>query len=86
MLAFLEGRLAIKSTVTNLGKPLFQDYTREGRLIGIFFRLGRIGVALFIDVLASLGYFIAILLWLLFPVLCLISLLGSLLGPSNTIV
>jgi hypothetical protein len=83
MLSFLEGRLAIRSTFFNLGKPLFQDYSREGRIIGVFLRLGRIFIALIIDALASLAYLLLVILWFFLPFLCLISLIGGVLGPSS---
>lgn len=80
----LDGTFAIADTWRNLGRPLFQDYTWQGRIIGFFLRLARIGVGLFVYLLAALLYAAAYLIWLVFPLVAIISLLGGFFGPGNT--
>ena len=72
----LDGYFAVRETIKNLNQPLFQDYSRQGRIIGFFFRIGRILLAFFFYFLAFLGYVIAYIFWLLFPVLCVASILA----------
>ena len=79
----LEAQLAVVDMVRNISKPLFQDYTFQGRLIGVAIRVLRIIGSVFIYAVISLAYAAIYLFWLLFPILCLLSLVGSLVGPSN---
>ena len=73
----LDGQFAVRDTLKNLNKPLFQDYSYQGRILGVVFRLGRVGMALFIYALAALAYVFGYVLWLLVPPLCLVSIVGS---------
>jgi hypothetical protein len=75
-IAAFEGQIAVQATFHNINKPLFQDYTFQGRIIGFFFRLFRIISGLLIYLF--LGIFMALfyLLWVLLPVLCIVSILG----------
>ncbi|MBU6389449.1 hypothetical protein KGQ71_02960 [Patescibacteria group bacterium] len=75
-----ENVLAVGDTFRNLGKPLFQDYTIQGRIIGFFLRMARIGLGGFIFLLVALVYIATFVLWMVFPLICLLSLLGSVLG------
>jgi hypothetical protein len=87
LIAGFEGNLAVATTAKNLGKPLFQDYTLQGRFIGFGFRIVRIifGGLFYSGIAAATAF--AYLLWLAFPILCLTAILGSFLGPSlpNTV-
>jgi hypothetical protein len=80
LLAF-EGQVAVRATARNITKPLFQDYTRQGRIIGFFFRVFRIlfGLGLYAGV--TIVYGIIAFIWLIFPLLCLVSIVGGLIGP-----
>jgi hypothetical protein len=73
----LDGQFAVQDTLRNLNKPLFQDYTYQGRILGVVFRIGRVGLALVIYTVAAAAYLAAFILWLLFPFLCIISIVGS---------
>ncbi len=61
--------LAIRITLRHFFEPLYKDYTVIGRILGVFFRSGRILIGtvvyVFLGVLA-LGIFLA---WLILPVL-----------------
>jgi hypothetical protein len=74
--ASFESQIAVQATWKNIGKPLFQDYTFQGKVIGFFFRLFRIvfGGALYACI--ALAFAVLYLFWLLLPVLCVISILG----------
>lgn len=76
----LDSSFAIKDTAKNIDKPLFQDYTTQGRIIGFLLRLGRILIGLLIYALASLAYLVFYIVWLLFPAICVLSILGSVIG------
>ena len=78
----LEISIGVRDMLRNIRRPLFQDYTWGGRLIGLIFRLLRIliGCMLYLGVAALfLTLYIA---WLLFPAVCIVSLIGSLFGRS----
>ncbi len=78
----LDGQFSVRDTLKNLGKPIFQDYTRQGRIIGFFLRLARVGLALFAYAIVALLYALVYLLWLLFPILCLVWIIGSFIGAN----
>lgn len=78
-----ENTLAVKDTAVNLRKPLFQDYTTSGRVIGFLIRLVRIGAGLVLYTLISLIYLFLYLLWLAFPLICIISILGAMLATKS---
>jgi hypothetical protein len=78
----LESSLAVSDTARNMDKPLFQDYTYQGRIIGVMLRCARIFLGVFTYFLVAVAYTILFGFWLLFPALCLLSLLGSALGNS----
>jgi hypothetical protein len=65
--ANFEAELSIVSTAKNLMRPLFQDYSREGRIIGFFLRLVRIVAGIIVQ-LALVAVFIALSIgWILLP-------------------
>jgi len=82
----LEAQVAIQETLKHLTEPLFQDYTYQGRAIGIVFRLVRICLGIVGIIALTLGYLFFYLLWLFFPLICLVSLLGAFFGPNITAV
>ncbi len=65
--ASFEAEVAVISTLKNITKPLFQDYTREGRIIGIFLRLGRIVIGSVVQVLLFGFYCAVLVLWYIVP-------------------
>ena len=77
----LEASFAVRDMLRNLDKPLFQDYTLQGRVIGVAIRLFRVALGLAAYAFAAALYLAGYVLWLLFPLLCLANLLGSLIGP-----
>lgn len=81
-----EDTLAVKDTIRNITKPLFQDYTYQGRLIGFMLRLARIGLGVFIFTLLGFAYLFLFVGWILFPILCLLSLVGSIFGPNHLLI
>lgn len=82
----LDNTFAVRDTAKNLGKPLFQDYTYQGRIIGVFLRCSRIAIGVLCYLFLVVGYALAFGTWLLFPLLCIVSLIGSVAGnPINEI-
>ena len=73
----LEARFAVRDTIRNISKPIFQDYTLQGRFIGVLLRLARIGGGIFFYSLTVVVYVLSYLVWLFFPVLCTASIIGS---------
>ncbi len=78
----LDGTFAIRDTWRNIGRPLFQDYTWQGRAIGVFMRLARIGIGALMYALAGLVYAVFYVLWLLLPLIFIASLIGGFVGPA----
>jgi len=76
----LDGNLAVVSTWKNITKPIFQDYTRQGRIIGFFLRLGRIVFSLLLYFCVVIIYGFGYLLWLLFPFICVAWILSAFVG------
>lgn len=82
-IASFEAQIAIKATWKNIGEPLFQDYTFQGKVIGFFLRIARIFFGgIFYGIIACIALFLYIF-WLLFPILCLISILGYFSGSPS---
>ena len=81
--AAFDSRIALTTTLKNLDKPLFQDYTWQGRLIGFFFRLVRICFGLVLYGLTAVVYAVAYLIWLAFPFICVLAIVGSLFGATS---
>ena len=70
-----DGHLAVADTWRNITKPIFQDYSYQGRIIGFFLRLFRIFFSLLFYCLIALFYLVAYAIWLLFPVICVAAIL-----------
>lgn len=72
-LEILDRRLALKITLRNFFKPLYQDYTAVGYILGVFFRFWRslIGFAVYstVSVVALSLYLLWAALSFLIPVL-----------------
>jgi hypothetical protein len=76
-----DGTFALKDTWKNISRPLFQDYTWQGRLIGVGLRLFRIGLGALIYTLTAVIYAVSWILWLLLPVIFVVSIIGGFIGP-----
>lgn len=76
----IESEIGIVDTFHNLDKPLFQDYSRQGRVIGFVFRIARILAGITAMAVTAFGYALLYVVWLLFPPLCLASIAGSAFG------
>jgi hypothetical protein len=76
----LDGRFAVQAMIKNITRPIFQDYDWQGRVIGFFIRIGRIVAAVIVYILTLIVYLIAYTVWLAFPVLCVVSLVGAVMG------
>lgn len=81
-LAGFEAQIAVQATWKNIGKPLFQDYTLQGKVIGFFLRLFRILGGLFFYFVLGLLYIILYLLWIFLPILSVVSILGFFFADS----
>lgn len=69
--------IAIKITLRHFFEPLYGDYTIVGRILGIFFRSGRVLVGILVYALLTAICFAFYLIWLLTPlVLIFIFLVG----------
>ena len=65
--ANFEAELAVVSTFKNLSRPLFQDYSREGRIIGFFMRLARIIAGIVVQLVLAILFIALTIGWLLLP-------------------
>ncbi len=79
----LEALFAVRETFKHITEPLFQDYTFGGRVLGIFFRLGRALLAGLLYLVLGLLYTLSALIWALLPILIAASLAGYLFGTTN---
>jgi|GEM_PF-2283779 len=62
-----ESQIAVVSTLKNITKPLFQDYTRAGRLIGILMRLARAAAGIATQIVVLVFYLALLIAWYLLP-------------------
>jgi len=75
-----EGQLAVVVTTKNITRPLFQDYTREGRLIGFLMRLFRIVLGLVVQALLVVTFFLLLVVWMALPFYLVWQILHNILG------
>lgn len=78
--SFLISKIAIRENLENIFKPLFQDYTREGRVIGFILRSVRILFGVILYLLVGLVLALAYVIWTLLPLIFLIYLIGGIFG------
>ncbi len=62
-----EAEIAVVITAKNITKPLYQDYTREGRLIGFVIRLGRIAAGIIIQLAIAAAFLLVAVVWVALP-------------------
>ena len=79
----LEISIGVRDMIRNLRRPLFQDYTLQGRIIGLIIRLFRILLGMLLYAGIAVLYLAGYALWLALPILCVVSLVGSFLGGSS---
>ncbi len=79
-----ESQLAVVTTLKNLGRPLFQDYSREGRLIGFFFRIGRVVVGVVIQIVLSVIFLAILLAWLILPIIIIYRVFDIIFSLANS--
>jgi hypothetical protein len=82
VLTGVEDEVAIVDTLHNMDKPLFQDYSRQGRFIGFFFRLARIVAGLLALGVITVGYGALYAIWLLAPIVCLVAVAVAFFGGT----
>ena len=64
----LEQLIAVRITLKNFFKPLYQDYSIIGRIIGPVFRLIRVLFGLLVHAIVIILFFAVYLVWLCIPV------------------
>jgi hypothetical protein len=79
----IDQNIAVLETAQHITEPIFQDYTKQGRVLGFFFRLGRILVGLFLYALIALGGVALLLFFWAVPILCIVSIVSGLTGPQG---
>ncbi len=70
--------LAVKVTLQHFFEPLYKDYTIIGRILGVFFRSGRVLIGGVIYIIFATVAIVIYLVWLLIPILIGISIFYSL--------
>ena len=68
---------ALKIWLKSMGKPMFQDYTREGRIISFFMRVVLLIFKLLMMILWSIFLGILIVIWIILPPLIIWLLLKN---------
>jgi|GEM_PF-199350 len=66
-LEILDRRLALKITLRYLFRPLYQDYTVLGYILGFIFRSARVAIAGFVYLIVILIALAVYLAWAAFP-------------------
>jgi len=67
----VEERLSIRILLKNIGRPMYADYSRSGRIISFFFRIILILVRGFVLLLWSGVELILLLLWVGIPLVAI---------------
>lgn len=62
-------RLSLRILLKNIGKPMYADYTRSGRIISFFFRLLLIGVRSVVLLLWTVILGVAMATWIVGPIM-----------------
>ncbi len=69
--------LAFKITLRYFFQPLYKDYSVVGRILGIFFRSGRLLIGLFVYVVLGLLFLAIYIVWVALPVVLVVGLLNK---------
>lgn len=75
-------RLSLRILLKNMGKPMYGDYTRSGRVISFFFRIILVVVRLFVLGLWTAVELVLIVLWVAGPAVAIGMLIRQLI-PSG---
>ena len=62
-------RLGLRFLLINMGRPMYGDYTRSGRVISFFFRLFLVGWSILVLAIWSVVVAVIFLFWLILPAL-----------------
>ena len=68
----------LKILIANLGKPMYGDYSREGRIISFFMRLVHLSFWLLKTFIVFIILFIIFLIYLLLPLLAIYEIICNL--------
>lgn len=74
----VEERLSIRILLKNIGRPMYADYTRSGRIISFFFRVLLILVRGAVLAVWTVVEVVILLLWVSSPVLAISMLVRQL--------
>lgn len=66
---------AIRIMLQHITEPLYQDFTRSGRVIGFLIRSGRIVIGAIVELVVILILGFLIILWLLLPAIIILKIL-----------
>ncbi len=77
ILGKLEGIFALSLTARYFFHPLYQDFSIVGRIVGIFFRSGRILIGLFVYALLAVFFILVYLAWMLLIPLLLFEIFSA---------
>ena len=67
----------------NLTKPLFQDPTGAGRVIGVFIRFGWVWIGSIMTLLVAIPIIILYICFVVFPPTCVFLIVTNLIGIAN---
>lgn len=83
LIGTIDQNIAVLETAQHITEPIFQDYSKQGRVLGFFFRLGRILIGLFTYALIALGALMLLVFFWALPILCIVSILSGFAGPQG---
>ena len=78
-------KMGIKENLRNIFKPLFQDYTKEGRIIGFLLRVARILFWIILYAVILFTFLLFYLISLALPAILILNLIGGLFGTKPTV-
>jgi hypothetical protein len=67
MLSSLDRTFALRLTLRNFFRPLYQDHTIPGHVFGFFFRTIRVALAILSYIIVVLGAIVVYVVWALLP-------------------
>jgi hypothetical protein len=73
----IEATVAFQTTLQHFFQPLFRDYSIVGRIIGPFFRIGRLAVGLVAYAILFVIFLAAYVVWLALPALLIVYAIRS---------
>ena len=76
-------RLGLKYLLLNMGRPMYGDYTRSGKIISFFFRLLLVGWSFILMAIWSVAVLAVFAIWLAAPVLAAAMLVRQILPLAS---